>query len=141
MLNWVNLKCYCFPPFSLLPKVLQKVSIERATAVIVIPNWPTQSYYATAMNMLIEAPIFIKKSKTLLQLLSQPKDIHPLWKNLDLLICLVSGEQSKCKDFLNKQQTLLCHHGDLEPVNSMSAISNSGSYTVVKNKLITFNHL
>ena len=78
-LNWQNLKPYCFPPFRILPKVLQKISLDEATEIVIIPNWPTQVFYATAINMLIDNPIYMKKHKRLLQLPNQPEEIHTIW--------------------------------------------------------------
>ena len=35
---------YAFAPFSLIPKILQKIQLDKATAVImIVPIWPTQS--------------------------------------------------------------------------------------------------
>nr|KAG5688439.1 hypothetical protein BaRGS_001856 [Batillaria attramentaria] len=38
-----SLDFYAFPPFSVIPRVLQKVRRDRAEGVIVVPRWPTQS--------------------------------------------------------------------------------------------------
>ena len=42
-LNWsvFNL-VYCFPPFSVIGKVLQKLLQYQTTAILVLPDWPTQ---------------------------------------------------------------------------------------------------
>ena len=39
--NWHSYLCYLFPPFSLLPRVLQKIQVEQVEALIVAPYWPT----------------------------------------------------------------------------------------------------
>ena len=33
-INWSNLKCYMFPPFSLLPRVLRQISVDRALVLV-----------------------------------------------------------------------------------------------------------
>ena len=38
---WSEFRFYCFPPFSCILKVLQKIRQDRATGVIVVPKWPT----------------------------------------------------------------------------------------------------
>ena len=46
-LNWATLNlCYLFPPFSLIGRCLQKIQMERATAILVTPNWPGQAWYS-----------------------------------------------------------------------------------------------
>ncbi len=37
---WSSCPGYMFPPFSLLPKVLQKIRDEKAKMVVVHPDWP-----------------------------------------------------------------------------------------------------
>ena len=48
---------YAFPPFSILPKVLQKILSDKATGLLVIPKWPTQAWWPRVMRMLIQEPI------------------------------------------------------------------------------------
>ena len=106
-LSWTNMKCYCFPPFSVLPAVLQKMTVEKVTGIVVLPNWPTQHYYSTAMTMLIAQPSNVhKRKKTLLQI-PNSKQIHTFWDKLDLLICLLSGDQSKIENFWKKLPKVL----------------------------------
>ena len=44
-IKWSNLKCYVFPPFSLLPRVLRQISVDKALVVLIAPVWTTQSWY------------------------------------------------------------------------------------------------
>ena len=41
--NWRTYNCYIFPPFSVIARVIQKIRIDKATALCVFPHWPTQS--------------------------------------------------------------------------------------------------
>lgn len=41
---------------------------DKATGIVVVPNWPTQPFYATLMQMLIDYHIFIKKRLSLITL-------------------------------------------------------------------------
>ena len=42
---WGNLQFYAFRPFCIILKVLRKVNSETATGLIVVPHWPTQSWW------------------------------------------------------------------------------------------------
>lgn len=42
-ISWSNLDLYCFPPFSCILTVLQKIKQEKVTGVVVVPQRPTQS--------------------------------------------------------------------------------------------------
>lgn len=91
-LNWGELKFYAFPPFSLITTVLSKIQKEGGEGICVLPDWPTQGWYAKAFQMMKKQPIHLKASPDLLRLPSHPKEQHPLWNKLNLLVCLLSGK-------------------------------------------------
>lgn len=41
-LNWTDYYFYAFPPFSLIPRVLQKIISDRAEGVVIVPLWRGQ---------------------------------------------------------------------------------------------------
>ena len=43
--NWTEHYIYIFPPFSVIPQVLQKIEQEQAQVIMVAPLWPTQSWF------------------------------------------------------------------------------------------------
>lgn len=139
-ISWKNQKIYCFPPFSIIPAVLQKMHTDKATGIVVVPNWPTQPFYATLMKMLVDYPIFIKKRPSLLTLPGKTS-VHKIWDRLDLLVCLLSGDQSKIINFRKTLQTSLCRHGEKEPQNNTNVTSTNGRFSVVDGISIQFTHL
>uniref|UniRef100_T1IZ02 Uncharacterized protein n=1 Tax=Strigamia maritima TaxID=126957 RepID=T1IZ02_STRMM len=38
--NWSNIYGYAFPPFSLIPRIIQKMNRDQADLLIVVPLWP-----------------------------------------------------------------------------------------------------
>jgi len=40
-----GLHVLCIPPFSVIQRVLQKISEEEATGLLLVPNWPTQTWW------------------------------------------------------------------------------------------------
>ena len=83
-MEW-KIQFYAFPPFSLIGRIIQKISIEASAGILIIPNWPTQPSYSHLMKILIDISI--------LNLLVHPTlTVHPIWKRLELLACLVSGK-------------------------------------------------
>ena len=60
---WENYVFYAFPPFSIIQQVLQKVVAEKATGLLVVPHWPTQSWWPFLINMLINYPIILPRGK------------------------------------------------------------------------------
>ncbi len=100
--NWKTKMFYAFPPFSLVPGCLQKLTQDQATGILIAPFWPTQAWFPQLLQMLYNQPWILAPSATLLQ---HPVQLtpHPLAKALRLMVCPVSGIVSKQKTF---QKTL-----------------------------------
>ena len=93
-ISWTDFRFYCFPPFSCILRVLQKVKQDRATGVIVVPQWSTQTWYSVLMTMLVIPPIMLNPSPKLLTLPTLPLAEHPLYRKTVFLVCLLSGRNS-----------------------------------------------
>ena len=44
---------YCFPPFNLIPRIIQHVKECEAKAVIVVPHWPSQSWWVNLWQLAV----------------------------------------------------------------------------------------
>ena len=94
-LNWKKQKLmYIFPPFSIVGRVLQKISADQATAIVVLPYWPTQPWFSRLQSLLLEPPLKIRVSPRTLRLPHDPAAIHPMAHKLCLWACKVSGTVS-----------------------------------------------
>ena len=102
-ISWTNLKFYAFPPFSCISRCIKKITMEKATGVIVVPNWTTQPFYSVLLRMLVKGPIVIKKNKHNLMMPGHHKMKPKIAKRSDLLICLVSGAISSQLDYKKAQ--------------------------------------
>ena len=90
--DWHLLKFYCFSPFSCIGRVIQKIIHDKATGIIIVPNWPNQAWYPLLLDMLICEPFIIPPSLDQLHLPNQYSQKHPLHQQLELLACLVSTQ-------------------------------------------------
>ena len=93
-ISWFDLKFYCFPPFSCIRQVLQKIRRDSAMGVVVVPKWPKQIWYPYMLRLLAAPPLTLKSSKNLLSLPGWTDMLHPLYHNLNLMVCVVSGNVS-----------------------------------------------
>ena len=57
---------YAFPPFCLIGKCLQKISIDQSEVLIVVPKWPTQTWFSMLLHMLVDDPLILPRSKNIL---------------------------------------------------------------------------
>ncbi len=139
--DWSKYFFYAFPPFSLIPRCLQKVEQLQAEGILLVPNWPTQPWFSKAMQLLTHVPIILPRERTILQLPWDLNLVHPLHNQMSLLACRISGNPIRCKEFLQQQPTLLLAPGDPAPVNYMKATLADGRHTVIRDKLIMFDLL
>ena len=64
MPDWGRYKFYAFPPFSIIPKVLQKIRNDKAVGVLIIPHWPTQSFWPIVLELSVKRPFYIPRETT-----------------------------------------------------------------------------
>ena len=73
---WDRNHCDAFPPFSLIHRCQQKITTDKAEGVIIVPMWPTQTYYSSVMSMLFQRPRLLQRKENLLRLPHSQKS-HP----------------------------------------------------------------
>ena len=88
--DWHDYNFYCFPPFSCIGAVVQKIMNDHATGIVIVPNWPNQPWYPLLLDILKCEPLIIPPSMDQLYLPNQHLQQHPLHLKLELLACLVS---------------------------------------------------
>lgn len=132
--------CYIFSPFSMTSRCITKVKTDRAQAILVCPLWPTQYWFPALMNILVDRPRVIRRSRTLLTLPHTDEE-HPLWRKLTLIVCRVSGIPSEAEDFQRKQPVSSLLPGENLPEVSTAHTSPNGYFSVVNNRLVRYLHL
>ena len=53
---WSGLPLYAFPPFSILPTVLEKIAREGADVALVAPFWPQRPWFLKLFSLLAGRP-------------------------------------------------------------------------------------
>ena len=137
-ISWKEYTFYAFPPFCIIQRVLQKINIDQATGIIIVPNWPTQTWWPYLMSMLINYPIILPRKTRTLFLPEQPQEIHQLHKKLELLACYLSGTSCLTKEFQKKLQNSSSNPGGQGHRNSIELTLKDGNYSVLQGKLIPF---
>ena len=128
-ISWKEYTFYAFPPFCIIQRVLQKINIDQATGIIIVPNWPTQTWWPYLMSMLINYPIILPRKTRTLFLPEQPQEIHPLHKKLELLACHLSGTSCVTKEFQKKLQNSSSNPGGQGHRNSIELTLKDGNYS------------
>ena len=138
-ISWKPYIFYAFLPFSIIPKVLQKIQAEEATGLLVVPCWPTQPWWPLVMRLLVQEPLVLPKKKHTLFLPQQPDVVHPLHQKLTLLICHLSANHFKAEAFQTRLLHSSCSPGERALNNNINHSSPNGNSTVVKRKINPFS--
>ena len=137
-IDWSGLKFYVFPLISVIPKVLSKVKQDSAEGIIVVPFCQAQVWYSAMLKMLVSTPILLNSRKSLLVLPETLNQVHPMWKNMSMLVVHLSGSLQKanrCQEMLLKSYQL---RGEWEQEKGTILMSKGLLSFVVKGTLIPF---
>jgi hypothetical protein len=88
--NWQDKFFYAFPPFNLVGPVLQKIELENCTGIVVVPKWPTQTWWPKFMQLCSCTHLVLSRKR------GQPMLTHPRRHEKELpKMTLVAGLLSK----------------------------------------------
>lgn len=90
--SWSNVYFYAFPPFNLILKTLVKIKRDKASGVIVVPDWQNQPWYPLFLELLIDKPLLFGPNDDLI--LSPNREQHPRARFLRLMVGRVSTNHS-----------------------------------------------
>ncbi|XP_053383777.1 uncharacterized protein LOC128549987 [Mercenaria mercenaria] len=110
-LTWSHDFYYLFPPFSLLPRILQKIAEDQTEAVLVAPIRPTQTWWPSLLQVIVGECYNLPSPQKCLFLPNKPDRKHPLRK-MKFRLFRVSGRRSKIKVSLNKLEISFLSHGE-----------------------------
>lgn len=134
-INWASHTFYAFPPFILVGRCLQKIRVDGATGILIVPMWPTQSYFVSLLSMLVDTPRYFKSTRNTLTNPSLGEQTHLLQVNL--MVCKVSGNPLSNAEFRRGLPKSSCRHGERVQSNSTIRFSRNGHHFVCQDKLIS----
>ena len=138
-MNWHNLKMYCFPPFSVVGRMLQKLQQTSSTALVILPLWPTRPWFVRALDMLVKEPKLLPKRCLILP--QKPLRQHPLERKLTLTAMMLSGRVSDTKAYRRKLRPFSSGPGETAPTVNIGTIYRNGCSFVSKGKVVFFSQL
>ena len=140
-LDWGTQYNYAFPPFSLIPQVLQKLEEDQAEMLLVAPHWPTQFWFPKLTRLLVHTPVLLPSQLNIVHLPFNPGKAHPLRERLLLMACHLSGKASETKAYRRELKKSSFSPGGKGPRNSTEFTYRSGLHSAVEGVLIPFNYL
>ena len=109
---WSDFLGYAFPPFALLPRVLEKVASDRASLLLIAPFWPKRPWFPRLLSLLAGQP---RSLPVLPDLLRQPVSLiqHPNPGVLHLTLWPLSAQPGVRQAFLSGLPISQPHISDL----------------------------
>ncbi|XP_062571921.1 uncharacterized protein LOC134233885 [Saccostrea cucullata] len=101
-MDWSDLMCYIFCPFSLMGSVLQKITTDRAEAIVIAPIWPTQHWFPRLLQGQLSVAGHSKSSDDA----EQTREVPPTEKNETGRIPCI-GESFKNRGLSDDTQKIL----------------------------------
>ena len=92
--DWAFYKPYLFPPFSIVGKTLQKIMVDQAEVLMVVPRWPSKPWFNLFQDMLVGQPLVVAPDPQNLVLPARPSEVHPLAEQVTLLVGRLSGRHT-----------------------------------------------
>ena len=103
-MDWNHLHAYAFPPFILIPAVLEKIR-QQCRIVLIAPFWPQQQWFSELLLLLVSAPIHLPLIPRLLTQ-SKGRFVHQNLPHFDLHTWELSNNQSEIKKKKKFRKTL-----------------------------------
>ena len=101
---WSGLHLYAFPPFSMIPKLLEKVIQDKAELALIAPYWPQRQWFPKLLSLLVGIPRGLPcQSDMITQPLSQLA--HQKIESLHLSLWPLSGVKVNRHAFLTELQS------------------------------------
>ncbi len=99
-MTWSSKNLYAFPPFSIIARVLHKIQEDKGTVMMILPLWPTQVWFKTALQLLVAPPVLFPQHTLVLP--QNPTLTYPQAQGLMLTVMILSGNHTQVKAFHQK---------------------------------------
>ena len=137
-MDWAPFKGYAFPPFNLIPAVLNKLSQDKADIILVAPIWPAQPWWPLLLSLLVEQPVLLPSYRHLLRDPADPQRIHPMFPRLHLAVFHVSGDSTRQWEFQTTLRRFSSQHPAHLQGKPINQLGDAGVAGVLRERLILF---
>ena len=112
--EWSGLLVYAFPPISLIPRVLLKLSQTTACRMLLVaPSWPRQVWFSRLLGVLVAEPVRLPDRLDLLSISGTSELVPPQTvQALRLTVWTISADRSLRRAFLERLPVSHCRQGD-----------------------------
>ena len=140
-ISWKEHNSYMFPQFALIPRCLDKLGEEEATAVLIAPVWRNQIWFPQLLRTLIDLPMLLPRVQNMVT--NHEGLNHPLVMKEHLLLAAwpISVDITAQQKFLSELSASSGSLGDTQQNLLMQMPGDNGIAGVLNGVLIPFQPL
>ena len=126
-MDWNRIHAYSFPPFHLIPAVINKIRLSQCKIVLIAPLWPDRPWFPELLSLLVSPPVFLP---VIPNLLAQLKGmiLHQNLGHLQLHAWELSNNHSEIDNF---QAMLRSTSPKLEGYRLLKSMMQNGKSSVI----------
>ncbi|MEW8547329.1 MAG: reverse transcriptase domain-containing protein [Candidatus Thiodiazotropha sp.] len=98
-MNWDGIHAYAFPPFALIPAIINKVRQHQCKIVLIAPFWPEMSWFPELLRLIVAPPLRLPVMRNLL---TQFRFVNQNSESLRLHVWELSRNRSEIRTFRNR---------------------------------------
>ena len=126
-MDWNRIHAYAFPPFHLIPAVINKIRLSQCKIVLIAPLWPDRPWFPELLSLLVSPPVSLPVIPNLLAQL-KGRILHQNPGHLQLHAWELSNNHSEIDNF---QAMLRSTSPKLEEYRLLKSMMQNGKSSVV----------
>ena len=126
-MDWNHIHAYAFPPFHLIPAVINKIRLSQCKIVLIAPLWPDRPWFPELLGLLVSPPVFLPVIPNLLAQLKS-RILHQNPGHLQLHAWELSNNRSEIDNF---QAMLRSTSPKLEGNRLLKSMMQNGKSSVI----------
>ena len=126
-MDWNRIHAYAFPPFHLIPAVINKIWLSQCKIVLIAPLWPDRPWFSELLGLLVSPPVSLPVIPNLLAQL-KGRILHQNPGHLQLHAWELSSNLSEINNF---QARLRSTSPKLEGFRLLKSMMQNGKSSVI----------
>ena len=118
MMDRNHIHAYAFPPFHLIPAVINKIRLSQCKIVLIAPLWPDRPWFPELLGLLVSPPVSLPVIQNLLAQL-KGRILHQNLGHLQLHALELSNNLSEIDNFQAKLRSTSPKLEEARPLKSM----------------------
>ena len=134
-MDWNRIYAYAFPPFHLIPAVINKIRLSQCKIVLIAPLWPDRPWFPELLSLLVSPPVSLPVIPNLLAQL-KGRILHQNPGHLQLHAWELSNNLSEIDSFQAMLQSKSPKLEETRPLKSMMQNGKSSVIVQINGRLI-----